>query len=892
MRSTGVWLVVTLLLVAGLSPLSMGATSPLSLEGEVLTGDGTSIVRGATVSLLVYDPTDSLVHQDLTVTGGGGNFTFTVPADRWDPDWNITLRASYSLVGEEGIVEHTLTASTTQRVDVNIAWNRTLDAKVTVDQPHVTTPRDGIASYVVNVTNDGNDTDPVMLWMTSSNSSIQAVFHPSNRTDLSPGETKLVSMVLSNPGLVPGDYDVHVGWRSEWYAGEGGSADLTWTVLPEVDLAMPPSTVSWSPDPLMDGDDTQLNCTVLNAGRDTAVKANITVELVHPTEGQVLRDKVRMDVPGRTSTIASFPWKAVYSEEAYTLIFEVEHPMDKSQGDNRVQIPMPVGVSNSPPTVTFVSPANGTSVNKTVTVVLEVVDPDTPVEFLNLRIDGGAWTNLPPSDPEYTWDTTAFVDGWYVLEAYASDKYADGPVAEHHLKVENMGLNHPPEVFIEAPQEGDTVGDLLKAWGIAFDEDDNVQEVRLRIDDGAWQVADGTTRWSANISTDGLAEGAHMIRIIADDGIDISDIATVQFAVTDQVATALTMSLEVSPATVLPGEQVTVEGELLYDNGVRAEGLSVRIEGPNGLLRFEDADLRGVFSLSTAAPGSEGTYVYTASTTDGGGLAASNTTTLRVLKSLDPDLAVHAIVIESNRVAVDSNVTVAVEVQNLGYTPGNGTLRAWEGASGTGELLEERFLTVYTSITVSFVWVPKAKGGVDLTVEVVNVLPSDANLSNNRLVEGVEVVDLPDLKVGVITLSNPRPYDNTTVSASVRVENRGGLNASCTVKLYMDGWEPENLLGDADAAVDADGFAYVSLEFLVTTGPRVLNVEIVNSYPEESDTINNFGTHKFTVSGPYVPPDDTPNNPILGPIDPFVFLLILVVAVIATVGGVLFLRHS
>ena len=69
MRSTGVWLVVTLLLVAGLSPLSMGATSPLSLEGEVLTGDGTSIVRGATVSLLVYDPTDSLVHQDLTVTG-------------------------------------------------------------------------------------------------------------------------------------------------------------------------------------------------------------------------------------------------------------------------------------------------------------------------------------------------------------------------------------------------------------------------------------------------------------------------------------------------------------------------------------------------------------------------------------------------------------------------------------------------------------------------------------------------------------------------------------------------------------------------------------------------------------------------------------------------------
>ncbi|UCC93083.1 MAG: hypothetical protein JSW25_10575, partial [Thermoplasmata archaeon] len=642
-RWKGVWPVVVLLLAMGLPALSAGATVPLTLSGDVLTGDGFSVVRGATVSLLVYDATDTLVHQDLTVTGVDGNYSFTVPADRWDPLWNVSVRASYPLVGEEGVVVWTLTPATTQIIDVPISWNRTLGASVTVAKPHVITPREGIASFVINATNRGNDTDPILLEMTSSNASIQSVFHPSDRTELSPGETELVSMVLSNPGLLPGEYDVNLHWRSEWYPPEGGSLELIWTVQPEVDLAMPANLVTWSPDPLNDGDDALLNCTVVNAGRDTAEKANITVEVLHPTQGQVLRDKVRLDVPGRNTTVASFPWRAVYSEEPYTLIFEVEHPLDRSQGDDRAQVSLPVGVSNEPPTVTFTSPPNGTSVNGTVLVLMSVEDPDTPVDSLSLRIGGGPWIDIPVGNPRYSWDTTAFEDGWYLLEAFASDRYEDGPVAELELKVENLGPNHPPEVFIESPEEGDVVTTLLKARGIAFDEDHNVQEVRLRVDDGAWEAADGTSRWSANLSTSGLAEGVHTLQVIADDGIDLSEIAQVDFVVTAQAATALTMTLGVTPGTVLPGERVEVKGELMYDNGVRAEGLNVRIEGPNALLIFKESDIRGVFTLSTVAPGSEGMYEYTASTSDGGGLAASNTTTLRVLKSLDPDLSVEEI---------------------------------------------------------------------------------------------------------------------------------------------------------------------------------------------------------------------------------------------------------
>jgi hypothetical protein len=145
--------------------------------------------------------------------------------------------------------------------------------------------------------------------------------------------------------------------------------------------------------------------------------------------------------------------------------------------------------------------------------------------------------------------------------------------------------------------------------------------------------------------------------------------------------------------------------------------------------------------------------------------------------------------------------------------------------------------------------------------------------------------------VGTITLSNPRPYDNTTISASIRIENLGGLNASCTVKLYMDAMETDDLIGLKDTDVAAKGYSFVSFEFMVNTGPRVLYVEIVNSYPEESDTENNVGTHRFTVSGPFVPEPPEEPAPFL-PIDPFVFLVILVGAAVATIGGVWALRHS
>ncbi len=896
MRRTVVLVVIAMLLAPAALTAVVGdrATSPLTLGGFILTGDGSSAVRGASVSLEIYNSLDALVHLDLTVTLEGGNYSFRVPAIKWDPGWRAHLKATYSLVGVTNFTNHTLTSATAQRVDVLLPWNRTLGASVTVPEPHRTSERDALTSWSINVTNAGNDTDAVTLWTTSSNSSIQTVFNPGNSTVLAPGGTKLIALVASNPGLEPDDYDIRLHWRSQWYPEETGTVDLTWTILPEVELALPRSGISWSPDPLNDGDNALLNCTVLNGGRDAAPLANITMELTHPVDGLVISDKVRVDVPAQGLANASFPWQAVYSEEPYNLKFKVEHPDNVGTGPDEAEVSLSVGVDNVPPTVTFLSPPNTTVVNGTVLIRLKVTDPDSPVEQVRLGIGGGPYFDLPVVDePTYSWDTTGHPDGWYTLRSYASDAYADGPVAYWELKVENGGPNTPPEVFIEAPQEDDTVEDVLEASGIVFDTDDNVEEVLYRIDGGVWTPAEGTTRWNATIDTGDMEPGAHLLEVQASDGIDLSAIESVQFQVTDLPRVHMDMSLVVDPATVLPNERVEVRGELVYGNGVRAAGLQVRIEGPNGLLVYKESDTRGVFRLSTVAPGTEGTYMYSAATTDGDDLSASNATQLRVLKSLDPDLAVTAIRIESEKVAVGINVTVGVDLRNLGFTTGNGTFQAWQGEPGAGELIEERPVTVYDRITVSFDWVPTEDGDVDLTVQVIDVLPSDANLSNNRMVQTVLVANLPDLVLTSISLSIEVPYDNTTFTVSVRVDNEGGLNASCTVRLYLDGRETKDRIGEADLAVSAHGFSYAGFDTMAPRGPHVLYAEIINVYPDESRTDNNNATLRFNVQGPYVPtPPDDGGEVLLGGLTVLQFIGIIVAALVMTVIAVGLLRYG
>ena len=855
--------VVLLMVLASLLPSATagsGSTSDLDLRGSVLTGDSSSFVRGASVELLVYEGERlpaNLMSDQLTVTGDDGAFNFTVPAVDWGGGYNATLLASYPAVGATSAVEFTLSASMEQTRDVVLPWNRTLGVVFTVDPPRIQTSRDAQANFVVSINNTGNDTDAVLLWAVPEDAGVSASFSPRNRSELEPGGKQALGLVVEGAGLPAGSYNVSLRWRSEWFPGEAGRVDLVWDVRPEVKLSVSPSGVSWWPDPLYEGDHGLLNCTVVNRGRDAAPEANVSIDLSHPTGGQILRDRVKLDVPALGCATASFPWTAVYSAVPYTLAFTVEDPLDLDTDDNSVSVQIPVGVHNTPPSVALLSPADGSHLVGSVNVRLTVTDPDAsyPATAVYLRIDTSTWMSLSLSSPVYIWDTTKVPEGWHTLEAYATDAFNKSSVASIVVKVENEGPNTAPEVYVGSPLEGDVLKDALWADGGALDPDGAVTRVEVAIDHGEWTNASGTEHWTFEAQLNSLSPGSHTFRARAFDGIDHSPIVLVNFTMTSAHAGGIQLSFAVYPVSALPGDPIELRGEVKYDNGVRARDALARLSG-QGVPAGKDVscDALGRFVYTMTAPGTPGEYTYVANCS-ASGFTANGSSKLTVIKTTHPDLTITSLTVTGTPRAVGSNLTVAVEIRNLGSGSGNCTLTAWEDEVGKGTPIVDRAVTVYNVLMASFPWAPSRAGGVALIVEVTDVVPMDANLSNNRRTETFTIVQVPDVKALKIVPSNLRPYANATVSISITLENLGDLNATCDVELYADGRIDSFRVALApNVVVPAHGKAYATLTWLPRQGHHELYALVKNVHPDEARTDNNNVTYGIDVVGPYVPP--------------------------------------
>jgi hypothetical protein len=292
---------------------------------------------------------------------------------------------------------------------------------------------------------------------------------------------------------------------------------------------------------------------------------------------------------------------------------------------------------------------------------------------------------------------------------------------------------------------------------------------------------------------------------------------------------------------------------------VRAQDLTVRVRGPGGVLGTVDLDELGRFEVATDGPTSEGEYEYSANCTAPGGLEAENTTTLVVIRSFEPDLKVASIQLPPGVIATGRNLTIAVEINNLGFSAANTTMKAWEGGVGEGEPIVSRPVTVYTGLTISFNWTPIEPGQTTLVVELVEVDPSDANMSNNRRSITVEVRDVPDLVVVTVVSSNSEPYENTSITISVRLENLGGLNATCDIELYVDGLnESHRVKVNSDVLVPAGILTYSTFEWETERGVHRFYALATNVHPEEWNTDNNRASTKVSVKGPYEPekPDE------------------------------------
>ncbi|MCK4613383.1 MAG: PQQ-binding-like beta-propeller repeat protein, partial [Thermoplasmata archaeon] len=124
--------------------------------------------------------------------------------------------------------------------------------------------------------------------------------------------------------------------------------------------------------------------------------------------------------------------------------------------------------------------------------------------------------------------------GTTTVELTLVDK--DGGTDSQSIELTWRNINDPPDVAITEPDEGDAISGICEIKGNASDVDGDgqIEKVEIRIEDGGWEVAKGTTDWSCEIDTTTYDDGNYIIYARAFDGEEYSEAASIELIFDNQ----------------------------------------------------------------------------------------------------------------------------------------------------------------------------------------------------------------------------------------------------------------------------------------------------------------------------------------------------------------------
>lgn len=236
-------------------------------------------------------------------------------------------------------------------------------------------------------------------------------------------------------------------------------------------------------------------------------------------------------------------------------------------------------ILEGPPDVTIDTPADGSTVRGVVNVTGNASDAglDGSVEKVEVKIDNGTWREANGTEPFHlAWDTRLWESGNHTVTVRATDD--DGNEENETVEVT---VDQAPKVRIVHPREGLTLAGDARIQGIAEDPEGDLEAVEVRIDDGPWTEANGTSDWVFGWNTTNVTDGEHTITVRADDGGPTSNR-------TDVVNVTVSNEKENPPSVVIDepdrGQTVTgvvqIEG-IAHDPEGNLTGVAVRIDqGP------------------------------------------------------------------------------------------------------------------------------------------------------------------------------------------------------------------------------------------------------------------------------------------------------------------------
>ncbi|TET90894.1 MAG: hypothetical protein E3J35_04460 [Methanomassiliicoccales archaeon] len=119
----------------------------------------------------------------------------------------------------------------------------------------------------------------------------------------------------------------------------------------------------------------------------------------------------------------------------------------------------------------------------------------------------------------------------YYYKVSAVNGVGEGSKSNEANATPSAPANQPPTCTIASPISGAKIAGTYIISGSASDPDGTVQRVEIRIDEGAWLLATGTSNWNYNWNTTTQPNGPHTIYARSYDGIDNSEEVNVTITV-------------------------------------------------------------------------------------------------------------------------------------------------------------------------------------------------------------------------------------------------------------------------------------------------------------------------------------------------------------------------
>jgi thermitase len=184
---------------------------------------------------------------------------------------------------------------------------------------------------------------------------------------------------------------------------------------------------------------------------------------------------------------------------------------------------------SAPPTVSFSSPSNGSTVSGVLSVQVSASD-NVGVSSVSLSIDGSSLGSDTTAPYSFSLNTASYNTGNHTLTATARDAAGNTSSASITINVSNVSDTVPPVPLITAPSNGGTVSGNVVIYAMATDNV-KVTKIELYVDNVLKNTSNGSTaqmRWN----TKQASAGVHTLKARALDAAGNS--ASVSITVTKQ----------------------------------------------------------------------------------------------------------------------------------------------------------------------------------------------------------------------------------------------------------------------------------------------------------------------------------------------------------------------